>query len=148
MLAALWLRALARFQEGFLAAAGAHEDALEAAVAGAVSAVAFARAHPEDARVLIEVRLADLLDEGVTEELQAQIDRGNARLVEEIRRLARGTLGRAGAREIDAVVRAVADLPSAVVRRHTRAGMVPPRWLEDAVGRDVRALLGAQRTTR
>ena len=135
---AAWLRALARFQSRALAASG--PDAVESAVAMAVASVGFARDLPEDARLLLTIRPADLLDAEPDAALQATLGEMNAPLVERLAELTRKLYGRVDARAADAVARAVVDLPYAVVRRH--AGDDPlPSWLEDDVAASVRLLL-------
>lgn len=70
----------------------------------------------------------------------------NAPLENALRDLARRLHGRADARALDAVTRAVADLPHAAVRRHAQAGAHLPRWLLRDVADAVRVLL--ERTGR
>src|SRR5262249_41709581 len=116
VLAAAWLRALTRFQAAALDAA-ATDDALEAGVAMARAAVDFARAQPDDARLLLVLRRRDLLDEG-PDTLRADIAALNAPLEAQLRRLARALHGRADGRALERVTRAVVDLPTAAIRRH------------------------------
>jgi len=137
VLAAAWLRALERFQAGALDAAR-EPDAVEAAVGMALATVAFARAHPDDARLLLTLRRDDLLDSEPGAELRERLAAMNAPLEAQLRRVARGLHGRADARALDRVTRAVVDVPYAAVRRH--AGRLPA-WLADDVERDVRRLL-------
>ena len=82
ILAAAWLRALHRFHERWLAAER-HQDPVEAGVAMARSVVAFSRDHPDDARLLIELRRRDLVDAA-----QQDVDNLNAPVHDSIRRLA------------------------------------------------------------
>ena len=60
VLVATWLRALERFQVRAMAATG--DTAVDAAVAMGVAALGFARDEPEDARLLLSLRPADLVD--------------------------------------------------------------------------------------
>lgn len=136
---AAWLRALERFQSRAL---GVADDALECAVATATAVVGFARDLPEDARLLLTIRPADLMDAEPDADLQATLTRMNAPLVARLAGLTREFYGRNDARAVDAVARAVVDLPYAVVRRH--AGDDPlPEWLEADVAASVRALLNS-----
>ena len=135
LLAAAWLRALKRFHERWLAAAQ-HEDPVEAGVAMAVSVVAFSRAHPEDARLLIELRRRDLVDAA-----QDAVANLNAPVQDQVTRLARRLFFDTGPRAVDRVTRAVVDVPYAAVRRH-RAPV--PEWLEKDVAHAARALLEPQ----
>ena len=138
ILAAAWLRALQRFQSRVLAVEAG--TALDTAVAMAAAAVGFARALPEDARLLLTIRPSDLLDGQPDERFQRTLADMNAPLVERLDGLAQQLFGRADPRSVDAVTRAVADLPYAVIRRHADDDPMPP-WLEADVATGARALL-------
>jgi AcrR family transcriptional regulator len=140
LLAAAWLRALERFQQRALTAAQ-NPDPLEAAVSMAISQIAFARADPEDALLLLAVRRDDLLDTGPTDTFRAQLDAINAPLAATLARLAKALRAGAGARATDEVTRAVVDLPNAAVRRHMRDGNRLPPWLERDIAAAARRLL-------
>lgn len=140
VLAAAWLRALKRFQQRALQAAS-DPDPLAAAIAMAGSQVAFAREQPEDARLLLTVRRDDLLDADPGEELRASLDVINQPLRAKLRELTEALRASTGPRAIDAVTRAVVDLPNAAVRRHARAGERAPAWLQDDVESAARRLL-------
>jgi len=139
VLAAAWLRALERFQTRTLAAAE-KPDPVEAGVAMATSVVSFARELPDDARLLLSLRPSDLLDAGSDEDFRVRRGTLNAPLEDQIRRIARQLRGSDGARQVDAVARAIVDLPYAAVRRHAHATSMPP-WLEDDVAAAARVLL-------
>jgi AcrR family transcriptional regulator len=131
ILADAWMRALKRFHTRWLEAADA-PDPIEAGVAMAVSVIAFARDHPDDARLLITLRRRDLVDApGETENLDAPVQ-------DAIRRLARRIYNSTDDRAADRVTRALVDVPYAAVRRHRTP--LPP-WLEKEVALAARALL-------
>jgi hypothetical protein len=69
----------------------------------------------------------------------------NAPLVERVADLARKLYGRNTSRNVDAVSRAVVDLPYAVVRRHAYDERIPT-WLEPDISAAVRALLAAHQS--
>ena len=140
ILAATWLRALDRFQALAMAATG--DGALDAAVAMALSALDFAREYPDDARLLLMMRPEDLVDAEGGGELAEAIASRNVPLVERLRTLARELYGADDARSLDAVQRAVVELPYAAVRRHVDR---VPRWLAGDLTVAVRALLTAYR---
>ncbi|WP_025736987.1 TetR/AcrR family transcriptional regulator [Mycobacterium genavense] len=141
ILAAGWLRALERFQSRAMAASETNPDTpIDTAVAMAVSAISFARELPEDARLLLTIRPADLLDDEPDARYQETVAAMNAPLTERIGVLARKLYGRKDSRSVDVVARAVADLPYAVVRRHARDDPMPS-WLEADVAVSVRAVL-------
>jgi AcrR family transcriptional regulator len=140
VLAAAWLRALQRFQSGALAAA-MNPDPLEAAVAIAVSQVSFAQEQPEDARLLLTLRRDDLLDADLDDSFRAHLDATNTPLETTLRELANELQGGTSARTLDAVTRAVVDLPNAAIRRHTRDGGTLPPWLDHDIAVAARKLL-------
>lgn len=135
---AAWLRALDRFQRRALAADA--EAPVERATAMAVAAIGFARELPDDARLLLTIRPADLVDgqsdAAFTETLAAM----NAPLAQRMRELAHQLYGSDEPRAVDAVHRAVSDLPYAVVRRHAHDDPLPD-WLEADVAAAARAVL-------
>ena len=143
---AAWLRALERFQSRALAsgtntAADTPADAaLDVATAMAVATISFARDLPDDARMLLTIRPADLCDGQPDADFRDTLATMNAPLIQRVRELAAELYGSAGPRAVDAVTRAVADLPYAVVRRHAH-GDPMPSWLEADVAASVRALL-------
>lgn len=142
ILAAAWLRALERFQTRAMATGSGSEAPLETAIAMAVAAVSFARQLPEDARLLLTIRPGDLLDDQPDAEFQATLAAMNAPLIERIAVLAHQLFGNGDPRSVDAVARAVSDLPYAVVRRHAHDEPMPS-WLEADVGASARALLNS-----
>ena len=140
ILAAAWLRALERFQSRAIAATA--DTPLEAAVAMAVSVVGFARELPEDARLLLTLRPSDLLDGEPDSRFVDTLTTMNAPLLARLNDFARQLYGKTDERTVEAVARAVADLPYGVVRRHAYDDPMPS-WLEADVAAAVRALLGA-----
>ena len=135
---AAWLRALERFQSRALAASA--DAPADTATAMAVAAIGFARELPEDARLLLTIRPGDLLDGEPDAAFQQTLAAMNAPLRDRIGSLARQLFGSSNARSVDAVARAVADLPYAVVRRHAHDEPMP-RWLEADVAASARAVL-------
>jgi AcrR family transcriptional regulator len=138
ILTAAWLRALDRFQGRAMAADA--DTAADTAVAMAVVAVSFARELPDDARLLLTIRPADLLDGEPDETFRQTLAAMNAPLTERLGTLARQLYGRRDRRSVDAVARAVSDLPYAVVRRHAHDEPMPS-WLEADVAASARAVL-------
>ena len=138
ILTAAWLRALERFQSRAMAAEG--DTPTHTAVAMAVAAVGFARELPEDARLLLTIRPTDLLDGEPDAAFQQTLAAMNAPLTQRVAVLARKLYGRSDSRSVDAVARAVADLPYAVVRRHAYDEPMPS-WLEADVAASARAVL-------
>jgi AcrR family transcriptional regulator len=135
---AAWLRALQRFQSRALAASGS--TAIHTATAMAVSAIGFARELPDDARLLLTIRPDDLRDGQPDAAFANTLAAMNAPLIKRVRELAENLYGSGDARALDAVSRAVADLPYAVVRRHAHDDPMP-EWLESDVAVAARAVL-------
>ena len=135
---AAWLRALERFQSRALAASA--DTPVDTATAMAVAAIGFARELPDDARLLLTIRPNDLRDGQPDAAFRQTLAAMNAPLVERVRELAERLYGSSDPRALDAVNRAVADLPYAVVRRHAREDPMPD-WLESDVAAAARALL-------
>lgn len=142
ILTAAWLRALERFQSRALAAAA--ETPLDTAVVMAVAAVRFARELPDDARLLLTIRPADLLDGEPDAVFHDTLATMNAPLLRQVDDLAEQLFGSSEPRSVAAVARAVADLPYAVVRRYAYDDEMPS-WLEGDVAAAARALLESYR---
>jgi AcrR family transcriptional regulator len=138
ILTAAWLRALERFQARAMAAGA--DTPMETAVALAVACIGFTRELPEDARLLLTIRPGDLLDGEPDAAFSETLAAMNAPLSQRIGTLAQQLFGSSSARSVDAVARAVADLPYAVVRRHAHDEPMP-RWLEADVAASTRAVL-------
>jgi AcrR family transcriptional regulator len=141
LLAEVWLRALERFQQSFLAAAE-DGDPLRACAEMAASVVRFARSHPADSSVLLSTREADLLDGEPAAELQARRAAINAPLTAALRHLARAHYGKADRRSVELVCFAVVDLPAGALRRHASSAQTLPAWLEDEVAAAAVRVLG------
>lgn len=138
ILTAAWLRALERFQARAMAAEA--DTPAQTAVAMAVAGIGFARELPDDARLLLTIRPGDLLDGEPDAAFQETLAAMNAPLNERIATLARQLYGSSDPRSVDAVARAVADLPYSVVRRHAHDEPMPS-WLEADVAASARAML-------
>lgn len=138
VLAAAWLRALERFQTRAMAADG--DTPLTSAVAMAASVVTFARELPQDAQLLLTLRPSDLLDGEPDIAFKETLASMNGPLRARLAGLARQLYGKADSRSVEAVTRAVVDLPYGVVRRHAFDNRMP-RWLERDVATAARAVL-------
>ncbi|MRH86100.1 TetR family transcriptional regulator [Nocardia sp. SYP-A9097] len=143
VLAAAWLRALERFQSGALTAAGAVADPIEAAVAMTTALLVFGREHLEDAKLLLNLRPSDLLDGAPDTDFGTRLAEMNAPLLAELRRIAVGVYGTDGEREMDAIRRAIIDLPYAALRRHAPTGRLP-EWLDADLLAATRTLLATR----
>jgi hypothetical protein len=102
---------------------------------------------PADARLLVVIRPGDLLDGKPDVAFRETLAAKNAPLLERVRKLTRQLYGSGDARSVDAVTRAIADLPYAVVRRHADDDPMPS-CLEGDVAAAARALLTGYRRQR
>lgn len=136
LLAALWLRTVHRFQDGFFAALDG--DPADAAIAVARHVVEWCRAHPAEAAVLL-YGARDFAEQDWSEQARAELKKANARVEREVRALAERL-----ARPMDKVVLAVVDLPYSVVRRYLSAGRRLPPSSVELVTESVGALLAAR----
>lgn len=129
LLAELWLRTVERFQDGCLAALSAASEPLAAARAGARYVVAWSRANPQEAALLLHG--PDEFGRGEwPEDCVRRARRGNRRVLEAVARVAEG-LGATTPADAERISLAVIDLPLAVVRRHLGSDHGLPEHAED-----------------
>lgn len=140
LLASMWLRAVRRSQDAFLAAL-THPDAGEAAVAAGLAVHDFARALPGDARLLASLRREDLLGSVTSPDTQQALREVNDRLAVAVVALARRLYGRASKSAVERTMCAVIDLPQGAIRRHLIAGSPPPRSVRPQLEAAIRAAL-------
>jgi len=140
LLGALWVRTVASFQGGFLAALGEHEP--EAARVGAAAHVLrWSREHPEAAMTLLHGASAYDQD-GWPAELTAAAEAQAAALDRALALLATRTPG-GRAENLQLLTFVTIDAPYAIVRRHLRAGQPIPASADEMIERCARTLAGA-----
>ncbi len=139
LVAALWMRAVEAFQERFVAElAGGGEDAVAAALRAVRWSLDWVRANPDDARILLLYRREDLASGEWPDDLALRAARLARRFDDEVRGFAARLQG------ADAQARAwfaLADLPTAAVRRHLANGKKVPREVDGLLEKAVRAVL-------
>jgi AcrR family transcriptional regulator len=121
LVAHAWLRAVRRFQAGFVAALD-HDDPRTGVVNAVRWAVCFTLDHPADTALLLDYSRKDLLDAEPTGTLAEDLVKVNDQLALALRTLARRLYGAATRSALERVSFAVIDLPQAVLRRHLRGG--------------------------
>jgi AcrR family transcriptional regulator len=129
LLATLWLRAAAAFQDAFferLAGAGPREAGLEAALYMAERV----REDPSEARMLLLHRREDFVDRGWPAAFRTRAARLAHQIETELRAFSRRLCGRADARTVRTVAYAVIEAPFAAIRRHVAAKESPPRYVD------------------
>ncbi|KJY41969.1 TetR family transcriptional regulator [Streptomyces sp. NRRL B-1568] len=145
LLAEVWLRTIERFQEGYLAALGSEAPstsaaARQAARAAARHVVAWSRANPQEAALLLYCP-EDFGRADWSEEHRHRADFDNHRVYTALAALA-STLGADGPQDADRVTLALIDLPLSLVRRHLRADAPLPPHAEQLAEDCSDALLG------
>ncbi|MFI9718343.1 TetR/AcrR family transcriptional regulator [Streptomyces sp. NPDC052396] len=140
LLAEVWLRTVERFQEGYYAVLATESDPRRAGRAAARHVVAWCRAHPDEAALLLygaeQFGRADW-----SEEYAARAAEGNRRILGAVTALAEA-LGATGPRAAERVRLALVDLPLSLVRRHLRADEPLPPHAEELAEECAAALLG------
>lgn len=121
LVARAWLRAVRRFQAGFIAALDA-DDPREGVADAVRWAVLFALNEPADAQLLLAHGRRDLLNAEPQGPLATELAIVNEPLVQATRAIATQLFGRASNDAIERVSYAIVDLPLAVLRRHLWAG--------------------------
>ncbi|MGI5347517.1 TetR/AcrR family transcriptional regulator [Streptomyces sp. CA-250714] len=131
LLAEVWLRTVERFQESYLRVLSAYDDVRQGACAATRHVVAWCRAHPDEAALLL-YSPGDFGREEWSDEHRSRADRGNRRVFAELGPVATA-LGADGAEGVERLTLALIDLPLSVVRRHLRAGGALPAYAEALV---------------
>ncbi|MEU5404339.1 TetR/AcrR family transcriptional regulator [Streptomyces sp. NPDC005963] len=139
LLAEVWLRTVAGFQEGYLQALGADVDPQRAARAAARHVIAWSRAHPDEAALLL-YGAEDFGRTEWSEEHRCRADLGNQRVYAALAALA-AALGVKGPGAAECIALALVELPLASVRRHLRAGQPLPAHAEELAEQCAGALL-------
>ncbi|WJV45300.1 TetR/AcrR family transcriptional regulator [Streptomyces flavofungini] len=142
LLAEVWLRTVEDFQEGWFAALGPSGGDPRAAVrAAAVHVVAWSRAHPRAAALLL-YGAADFAQDEWPEPSARRAAAGHRRVGEAVAGLC-AALGAEAGPAADRVALAVIDMPLTIVRRHVRRGQELPAHAEQLAGESALLLLGA-----
>ncbi|MFI8774852.1 TetR/AcrR family transcriptional regulator [Gordonia sp. NPDC062954] len=139
LMARLWLRSIARYQEGVVTALR-RNDANEAARAAVAHCFDWTAAHPGESALLLQYNKRDLL-RAWPDTLAAELRTHNRRTREVVRGYARQRFGSSDAEVMDRVTFALVDLPYAAVRRHLPDRGRPAEWLRDFTLRSAEAIL-------
>ncbi|MGW2921118.1 TetR/AcrR family transcriptional regulator [Streptomyces angustmyceticus] len=139
LLAEVWLRTVEGFQEGYFEALESSDDPRTGGRAAARHIVAWSRAHPAEAALLL-YGAGEFGREDWSDAHLLRAEEGNIRVRASVAALA-GALGVHGRAGLDRVTLAVIDLPLSVVRRHLRGGIPLPEYAEDLAEECTDALL-------
>jgi len=144
LLATVWLRAAAAFQDAFFERL-AGTPPREAGLAAARYMAQRVREHPDEARLLLLHRREDFVDRGWPTTFRRRATQVGQQVEREIRAFSRRLCGREDARTVRLVAYAVVEAPFAAVRRHVAAKESPPPYVDvlirvtyDAVMRELK----------
>ncbi|TJZ43465.1 TetR/AcrR family transcriptional regulator [Streptomyces piniterrae] len=139
LLAEVWLRTVEGFQEGYFAALKSSEDPRAAGRAASRYVVAWSRAHPDEATLLLYGARDFGQDDWSAEHLR-RAEEGNRRVLTSVRELAEA-VGASDAQDVERVSLALIDIPLSLIRRHLRGGTPLPPHAEALVEQCTDALL-------
>ncbi|MFA6414228.1 MAG: TetR/AcrR family transcriptional regulator [Syntrophales bacterium] len=136
LMAEVWLRVAASFQDEFLSTLEKGEG-----IEAALHTPRWARQHSAEARILLLYRREELVAGSWPEEMKERALGISRRLDAGISKFAARTFGKAGREEINRTVFAIIDVPYAAVLRYIRQGKKPPRAVEDNITKTYNAIM-------
>lgn len=139
LMARLWLRSIARYQDGILAALTAPDpdDALTATIGHAFD---WTRENHHEALLLLQYGKTDLVAHW-PDTLAAELKGLNARVRKALREYTARRYGAVTPELLDKVMFALIDMPYAAVRRHLPDKGEPAPWLREFTHASARNLL-------
>jgi AcrR family transcriptional regulator len=143
LLGALWLRTVLDFQEGISEALDAG-DGLRAAL----HTPAWAREHPEEARLLLLYDRSDFVQGEWPEELRARVIDMTQRMEGGAQRRARVIFGQDGPEEVRLAHFLIAEVPVAALRQHLVRREPPPPLIEGLIRTTYRAVVADYRARK
>jgi AcrR family transcriptional regulator len=143
LLGELWLRAVLDFQAGVGKALDAGDG-----LAAALHTPAWARKHPDKARLLLLYDRSDFIHGDWPEELRERVADMTERMEAGSRRRARAIFGKEGREEIRLAQFLISELPVAVVRQHLMRGEKPPTLVDQLIRTTYAAVVADYRLRR
>jgi AcrR family transcriptional regulator len=143
LLGELWLRAVLDFQEGISAALDAG-DGLRAAL----HTPGWARAHPDQARLLLLYDRRDFVQGEWPGELRERVAEMTGRMEAGSLRQARVIFGEGGREEVRLAQFLISEVPVAAVRQHLVRGEQPPPLVDRLIRTTYRAVVADYRTRK
>jgi AcrR family transcriptional regulator len=140
LLGELWLRTVLDFQEGLNAALDAG-DGLQAAL----HTPAWARAHPDNARLLLLYDRKDFIHGEWPHELRKRVAEMTQRMEAGSSRRARVIFGEDGREEARLAQFLISEVPVAAVRQHLVRGEPPPPLVDQLIRTTYRAVVADYR---
>jgi len=139
LLAEVWLKVVASFQEAFLRLLE-NGRGLEAAL----HTPRWVRRHPAEARIILLYRREELVAGDWPTDLKATAQDLKRRLDDGIVAFAAAVFGKSGREEIERTVFALVDVPYGAVIRYIRQGRKPPREIDGYIRQTYTAIMGAE----
>jgi AcrR family transcriptional regulator len=140
LLGALWLETVLAYQVGFVAAIEAGDG-----LAAALHTPAWARAHLEDARLLLLYNRHDFVQGDWPAQLKQSV-RDQAQQFEScLKRFAQDAFGRAGAAQLRRATFVLAEVPLAAVKSHLQRREPPPSLVDELITTTYHAIVDNQR---
>ena len=143
VLGELWLRTVLDFQEGVSAALEAG-DGLQAAL----HTPAWARAHPDNARLLLMYDRKDFVQGEWPEELRERVAEMTRRMEAGSLRQARVIFGEDGQEEVRLAQFLISEVPVAAVRQHLVRREAPPPLVDRLIRTTYRAVVADYRARK
>jgi AcrR family transcriptional regulator len=137
LLAEVWLKVVASFQEAFL-------EFLENGLGleAALHTPRWVRRHPAEARIILLYRREELVSGGWPADLKTRALELKRRLDDGIVGFAASVLGKAGRTEIERTIFALVDVPYGAVIRCIRQGRKPPREIDGYIRQTYQTIMG------
>jgi AcrR family transcriptional regulator len=132
LLAEVWMRAAAAFQNAFFERLTSAPPAA-AGLAAALYMAQRVREHPREARLLLLHRREDFVDRGWPAKLRRQAAELQQQVKAELRAFSQRLCGRADTKTVRAVAYAVVEAPLAAVRLHLAANESPPPYVDELI---------------
>ena len=132
LLAEVWLRAAAAFQNAFFERLAGPVPPAAGQAAGLYMAQRV-RENPDEARLLLLHRREDFVDRGWPVKLRRRAEGLQQQVEAELRAFSQRLCGRADARTVRVVSYAVVEAPLAAVRRHVVANESPPPYVDELI---------------
>jgi AcrR family transcriptional regulator len=144
LLAEMWIRAVVRSQDRFIAAIDSADAPVNAAVAAGLSIFDFASDECDDARLLVSLRREQLIRSPLPPHLANRLRKLNQPVESAIARLARDRYGTSSPSHRQRMALAVIDIPYGAIRRFLIADTPPPGSLRPLVQRAIYAVLDSE----
>lgn len=138
LLGELWLKTVLAYQEGFVTAVEAGNG-----LAAALHTPAWARLHPDDARLLLLYSRHDFVQGDWPADLKRGVRDQAQRFESCLASFARDAFGRAGSTQLRRAVFVLAEVPIAAVKGHLERREPPPALVDELITRTYHAIVGS-----